>query len=61
MCNITKEGQQIVKYKNYIKHIIWYGNSIFDIIEKYIAIAKYLIKYMTCYVYTMLPISYKCS
>ena len=25
---------------------IWYGNSIFDITEKYIVIAKYLIKYM---------------
>ena len=25
---------------------IWYGNSLFDIAEKYIIIAKYLIKYM---------------
>ena len=25
---------------------IWYGNSLFDITEKYIVIAKYLIKYM---------------
>ena len=26
--------------------MVWYGNSLFDIIEKYIVIAKYLIKYM---------------
>ena len=26
--------------------LIWYGNSLFDITEKYIVIAKYLIKYM---------------
>ena len=25
---------------------LWYGNSLFDITEKYIVIAKYLIKYM---------------
>ena len=25
---------------------VWYGNSLFDITEKYIVIAKYLIKYM---------------
>ena len=28
------------------KYVIWYGNSLFDITEKYIVIAKYLIKYM---------------
>ena len=26
--------------------MVWYGNSLFDITEKYIVIAKYLIKYM---------------
>ena len=26
--------------------MVWYGNSLFDIAEKYIVIAKYLIKYM---------------
>ena len=25
---------------------IWYGKSLFDVIEKYIVIAKYLIKFM---------------
>ena len=25
---------------------VWYGNSLFDLTEKYIVIAKYLIKYM---------------
>ena len=29
-----------------LKYVIWYGNSLFDITEKYIVIAKYLIKYM---------------
>ena len=28
------------------KTMVWYGNSLFDITEKYIVIAKYLIKYM---------------
>ena len=26
--------------------MVWYGNSLFDTTEKYIVIAKYLIKYM---------------
>ena len=48
----------------------WYGNSLFDITEKYIVIAKYLIKYMiyVCLEYTgcSLPCSHqgkciKCS
>ena len=26
--------------------MVWYGNSLFDITEKYVVIAKYLIKYM---------------
>ena len=31
---------------NNISNMEWYGNSLFDITEKYIVIAKYLIKYM---------------
>ena len=30
----------------YSNRLLWYGNSLFDIIEKYIVIAKYLIKYI---------------
>ena len=30
----------------YCNGMVWYGNSLFDITEKYIVIAKYLIKYM---------------
>ena len=26
--------------------MVWYGNSLFDITDKYIVIAKHLIKYM---------------
>ena len=33
-------------YAYLILLIKWYGNSLFDIAEKYIVIAKYLIKYM---------------
>ena len=37
-----------VKYVVCLLHTfhIWYGNSLFDIAEKYIVFAKYLIKYM---------------
>ena len=30
-----------------LNRMVWYGNSLFDITEKYIVIAKYLIKYMS--------------
>ena len=38
-----------LSYHEAVRHIetmVWYGNSLFDITEKYIVIAKYLIKYM---------------
>ena len=39
ICNLESLDRIII-------YCIWYGNSLFDITEKYIVIAKYLIKYM---------------